>query len=569
MKKIVIYLLFLAMPLGLLARGSCRVEEELPLQLMGKELMRNFKILKKEKPPIYYLSYTYWDFEEKNISVNLGGVEQQQDQHYAFAEVQARAGSPTLDNTHLIRGEQRKYGTEWNRIYGVFANNKHFQMMWWDVTRRAAEAAQADYDRAAASEKAASQARDQSADFAFPPLENFCLTQELSAVDMEKVKELLLQASKLVLGEEVALSSNFNFTLTRGHWYFADSQGSRLKVPYSYININYTLENKLEDGTILNRRKFYHISDETQLPSQEQLNQDVLNSLEELKDLSQAPQADPITVPAILKARAAAVLMHEALGHRLESQRQKDEDSGQTLADKVGQQILPSFLSVVDDPTQVEFKGEPLRGHYLYDDEGVRARPVTLVENGVLKNFLTYSSPIKGFPSSNGHGRRQLGKRAVARMGVMLTTASETIPYEKMEQMLVDEIKRQNKPYGFIVDDLDGGYTVTGGLDAIQSLKLEVKRMWRIYPDGHKELVRGLELIGTPLNVLNKIVAAADDYDLFNGSCGSNSGLVPQTNGAPSFLFSELEMQKVDKSDTKPPLLSSPFVKHAQKGGQK
>ena len=93
--------------------------------------------------------------------------------------------------------------------------------------------------------------------------------------------------------------------------------------------------------------------------------------------------------------------------------------------------------------------------------------------------------------------------------------------------------------------------------------------MWRIYPDGHKELVRGLELIGTPLNVLNKIIAAADDYALFNGSCGSNSGWVPQTNGAPSFLFSELEMQKVDKSDTKPPLLPSPFIKHGQKGGQK
>lgn len=569
MKKVMIGLWLLAMPLCLLAQHSCQVTEELPLKLMGKELMRNFKILKKEKPPIYYLSYTYWDYDEKDININLGGVEKESAKHGAFAEVQARAGSPALDNTHLIRDEQRTYDTDWERIYGVSADNKYFQTMWWEATRRAAENAQADYDRAAASEKAASQARDQSADFAFPPVEKFCQTQEFPPVNMEQIKELLINASKLVLGEEVVLESSFNFSSEQGHWYFADSRGSRLKVPYAEMNMAYSLINKLKDGTILTRRKFYHVSDQTQLPSQEQLNQDVRVSLEELKALSQAPQADPTTVPAILKAPAAAVLMHEALGHRLESQRQKDEASGQTLAGKVGQQILPSFLSVVDDPTRVEFKGEPLRGHYIYDDEGVKAQPVTLVKNGVLKNFLTYSSPIKGFPSSNGHGRRQLGKRAEARMGVMLTTASETVPYEKLEQMLVEEIKRQNKPYGFIVDDLDGGYTLTGGTDVIQSLKLKVKRMWRIYPDGHKELVRGLELIGTPLNVLNKIIAAADDYALFNGSCGSNSGWVPQTNGAPSFLFSELEMQKVDKSDTKPPLLPSPFIKHGQKGGQK
>ena len=123
--------------------------------------------------------------------------------------------------------------------------------------------------------------------------------------------------------------------------------------------------------------------------------------------------------------------------------------------------------------------------------------------------------------------------------------------------MLVEEIKRQGKPYGFIVEDLGGGFTLTGtGLP--QSFKLEAKRVLRVYPDGHKEVVRGLDVVGTPLVSFNKILAAGDDDTLFNGSCGAESGWVPQSNIAPSLLFENLEMEKTQKSDFKPPVLPAP-----------
>ena len=108
---------------------------------------------------------------------------------------------------------------------------------------------------------------------------------------------------------------------------------------------------------------------------------------------------------------AAAVFFHEVLGHRLEGHRQKDEDEGQTFTKKVGQEVLPKFLSVADDPTKSELAGVKLAGSYDYDNEGVPARRVEVIQDGILKNFLTSRMPIKGFEQSNGHGRNQPGER--------------------------------------------------------------------------------------------------------------------------------------------------------------
>ena len=176
------------------------------------------------------------------------------------------------------------------------------------------------------------------------------------------------------------------------------------------------------------------------------------------------------------------------------------------------------------------------------------------------------SSPIEGFPLSNGHGRAALGSRPVARMGNTRVIASETVPYQKLEQMLLDEIKRQGKPYGFIIEDLSGGFTQTSTY-APQAFKLEPTMVYRIYPDGRKEAVRGADMVGTPLVSFNKVLAAADDYAVFNGSCGAESGWVPVSGIAPSVLLEALEIEKTEKSGDKPPLLPPPY--DAKKGGSK
>jgi len=221
--------------------------------------------------------------------------------------------------------------------------------------------------------------------------------------------------------------------------------------------------------------------------------------------------------------------------------------------------VVAPLLTIVDDATLPYFNNIPLRGFYLYDSEGVKARPVVLVENGILKNFLMSSSPINGFKASNGHGRGELGTRPVARMGNTRVIAAQTIPYGQLEKQLIAEIKKQNKPYGYIIEDLSGGFTMTQ-TDFPQTFKLTPTLAYRIYPDGHKEVIRGADMVGTPLVSFNEIIAAANDYAVFNGTCGAESGWVPVSGIAPSVLLRKLEIEKAGKSGTQPPVLPPPFA---------
>lgn len=558
MKKYFLLWALVCPVLGFAAVPNCAIEEELPLKLMEQQLTRSFKILKKQNPPIYYLSYTYKEGEDAVLGVAYDGVAVKRVTPVSSAEVMARAGSTKLDNTRALRGERENWELPvWSAPVPDPSDPKGFLTAWWKGTQQAAENAQRDFSRVQSNVRSMAAVRDQSDDFVFPPKETYCRTEKLQEIDLTQYEDMLKEASRLARGKDFVLTSSFSVSAEQGHRYFVDSRGTRLKTPYSFFRLAYQFSGRSKDGLEISRDGIYDVLSPQDFPSREKLLADVDKSLRELEELSNAPEGDPYNAPTILKGRAAAVFVHEVMGHRLEGYRLKNAGDGQTLAGKVGQQVISPLITITADPTQTQFKGEPLRGHYEYDDEGVKARPVTLIENGVLKNFLMQSSPIEGFPVSNGHGRKQTGRRAEARMSVIRATASQTVPYEKLEEMLVEEIKRQGKPYGFIVEDLGGGFTLTGtGLP--QSFKLEAKRVLRVYPDGHKEVVRGLDVVGTPLVSFNKILAAGDDDTLFNGSCGAESGWVPQSNIAPSLLFENLEMEKTQKSDFKPPVLPAP-----------
>ena len=195
--------------------------------------------------------------------------------------------------------------------------------------------------------------------------------------------------------------------------------------------------------------------------------------------LSRAPLAEPYSGPALLDGRAAAVFFHEIFGHRLEGHRQRSAAEGQTFANMVGQPILPTFLDVADDPTVVSLDGVPLSGAYVFDDEGVRARRVPLVEGGVLRDFLRDRTPVREGEASNGHGRRQPGHQVVARQGNLLVTARATMPVERMRAALVVQARRQGKPYGLWFREISGGYTSTerSGPQTFEVLPVEV---WKV-----------------------------------------------------------------------------------------
>ena len=195
------------------------------------------------------------------------------------------------------------------------------------------------------------------------------------------------------------------------------------------------------------------------LPSDDVIRAAVKKVGEHVEALLKAPTAEPYAGPAIFSGRASGVFFHEIFGHRIEGHRQKDEAEGQTFTQSVGKKILPDFLSVTFDPSMRKIGDVDLNGWYDYDDEGVKASTVKAVENGVLRNFLMSRSPIDGFAHSNGHGRRQPGLEIVSRQSNLLVTSTKAVPDAQLRQMLIDEVKRQNKPYGLYFEDITGGFT--------------------------------------------------------------------------------------------------------------
>lgn len=558
MKKLFLLYITLLLPLAAIGQQNCKIGEEKPIQLLSAELKRGMKTFQKQKPPVYYLAYTYEDQYRQSISISNGGVEEEYDYPWQFLIVSARAGTPQMDNTRLLKNDRTYYESDATSIPAIEGDGHAFTTAVWRQTQEAVELAQHDFTRVQADSQTAAARLDDSPDFVFPPKEEFCRGQAINTFDLEKLKALLLQVSTLTRGKKFILSSNFSFQNTQGHRYFVNSAGTRLKTPYAYVRLSYSLDGKTAEGLELTRGKIYDVLSAEELPSAEQLTADVQKSIAELEQLVNAREGEPITVPVILKNRAMGVFVHEVLGHRVEGHRQKDDGFGRTFTDKIGQQIVSPLLTIGDDTTRASFNGIPLRGFYEYDDEGVKARPVTLIENGIFKGFLMSSSPIKGFPSSNGHGRNDKWHRAVSRMGNTYTTASKTVSYDELEQLLLAEIKKQGKPYGLIIEDLSGGYAITQ-TSLPQAFKLSPTFSYRLYPDGHKEVVRGIDIAGTPLVSFNEVLAAADDYDVFNGSCGAESGWVPVSSTAPSVLLRSMEIETTQKNTTKPPLLPPPY----------
>jgi predicted Zn-dependent protease len=280
----------------------------------------------------------------------------------------------------------------------------------------------------------------------------------------------------------------------------------------------------------------------------------------DLDALHGAPLAEPYAGPAILEGRAAAVFFHEVFGHRIEGHRQKDESGGQTFASQVGREIMPDWLSVYDDPTLLTANGLQLNGFYRFDDEGVRAQRASLVESGKLVGFLMGRNPIQGFPTSNGHGRRQPGFDPVARQGNLIVQSTHSVERTELEKMLIAEIKKQRRPYGMVFTDISGGFTNTTAF-AAQSFKVNPVMAYRLYPDGRRELVRGIDISGTPLVALQSIRAASREIETFNGICGAESGWVPVSASAPSLLLEKLEVEKSFTPPDRPPVLTPPAIR--------
>ncbi len=550
-------------PATISQKATTSASKSVVMVALQEELQRAQKILKqKGDPPPYLISYQVTDMQQIAIAAQYGALQSNDNGRVRLLDVDVRVGDYQLDNTHRSGGGGG--GGGYGGGGGALPISSEddldaIKSSLWMVTDQKYKSAQERLIQIKANQAVKVEEEDKSADLSREtPQVAVTPTPSLGKVDQAAWEKNLKTWSALFNKYPEILSSNVTFNADATTKYLVNSEGTAIQHGGTRARLAIYARTKAEDGMELYRYEAFDAFTPDKLPGDAVVVAAIEKMAKDLLALRKAPVIEPFTGPAILSGRASGVFFHEIFGHRIEGHRQKEEDSGQTFTKQVNKPILPDFISVYDDPTLKQLTGIDLNGHYQFDDEGVKAQRVTVVENGILKNFLMSRSPIKGFSSSNGHGRKQPGMRAVGRQGNLVVQVSKTVSEAKLRELLIAECKKQDKPYGLIFQDISGGFTTTGR-SAPQAFQVTPVMVYRVYADGRPdELVRGVDLIGTPLTSFSKIVAASDTTEVFNGVCGAESGWVPVSAVSPSILTTQIEVQKKPKSNERLPILPPP-----------
>jgi TldD protein len=550
------------------------------LTAIRASLQDSQKRLAADNPAPYFIGYSVTDVEYVQVSASNGAIESTSRNRSRWLDVSVRTGSYELDNTHRVPGEANSASFTFPLRGPMNGSPTVLAAALWRATDRVYKDAARRYLRVESAKDVRLQGDDNSPDFAKPLPQDVTACTAVSPASlgddvdgqMEKWKTSLRQWSELFRRERHILNSHITLSVRSATQYVVSTDGLCNMEPSVLFRVGLLAEGKAPDGMDLNRFESFEARSAASLPDTTQVAAKIAIMSADVKALESAPVLEPYSGPAILSGRAAAVFFHEALGHRVEGTRQREADSGQTFTHKVGEHILPSFISVVDDPTVTKYPQPAgnieLMGAYHFDEEGIRAERVDVADKGVLHGFLMSRTPVRGFSASNGHGRAEPGQIPVGRQGNLIVSSDKSVPRERLRKMLIDEVKKRKKPYGLLFGDVEGGYTLTHRFVA-QVFQVFPLMVWRIYPDGRPdELVRGAELVGTPLVTLGKIEAAGDDPQVFNGYCGAESGYIPVSAVAPSLLISEMEVQKKARSFDRPPLLAPPDDSHASPDSQ-
>jgi TldD protein len=533
-----------------------------PSPILGavqQELDREMAAIGKADPPAYFLSYTVTDSQRSEVTGSNGALLSSQDQRSRWLEGQVRVGSYQLDNTHRVGNDGPGFPGSFGEPVPVDDDPAVLKRAMWRETESQYRAAAEAFIKVKTGKDVQVQTLEQGApDFSQEKPQVFSGARASYTLDRHPWEDKVRLYTHSFRSSALILNSIVTFSAQAQNQYHVTSEGTKLQFGQVRYRLELFIQGKAPDGMDLERYYNFDWTDPASAPDDKTVLAQCGVLQKELEALTKAPLADPYAGPAMLTGRAAAVFFHEVFGHRDEGFRQKDINEGQTFADKVGQLLLPNFISIVDDPTTAKLGSTVLLGNYPFDDEGIAAQRVTLVDHGVLRNFEMSRQPLNGFPLSNGHGRRQVGLPPESRQGNLIVESSYKVTNARLRQMLIDEIKHQNKPYGLFFDDISGGFTFTGRAQP-QAFHVEPLVVYRVYADGRPdELVRGVSIVGTPLVSLQKIMATGDTTEVFNGYCGAESGSVPVAAAAPPLLVSEMEVEKKQTSTDRPPILPPP-----------
>src|SRR5437588_9482546 len=375
------------------------------LKAMQNEMARATAELGKAEQAPYYLSYTVYDQDYVVLVGAYGSLLTNSAAQRRFADVTMRVGRPELDNTH---GQSRPSGVNSGSL--PLGNDADaIARVLWELTDREYKRAVPSLLNVRTNTAVRAEEEDKSPDFSKEKPQTHIGEAPAASFDRAAWEGEIKRLSGAFRKYQEVYFATVMIQVQRSNSRMVSSEGSAIVSPSTSTRLIMEAQTRADDGMDLLRVETFQAPTASGLPSETELTGKIEKMAADLSALRKAPMAEPYDGPAVLSGRAAAVVFHEVLGHRLEGHRQRDEEEGQTFTKKIGQEVLPKFLSVIDDPTTREMAGVKLAGAYDFDNEGEPSQRVEVIKDGVLKNFLMSRMPIKDFAQSNGHGSNQPG----------------------------------------------------------------------------------------------------------------------------------------------------------------
>ena len=505
------------------------------LEALLIELDRSKAQLKMDQvQPPYFIEYRVNEVDDFSAEAAFGALRESQHGHYRVLRAVVRIGDYKQDSFYA-RGEGE------STILPLDNDPIALRHQIWLATDDAYKAA-----GQALAEKQAELKRF-SADTS--PVDDFAKSAPLIAVeptvslklDEASWKKTLEDVTNLYRQYPNVQSVTASARFTAVNEYLVNTEGTVTRCGKTTYSVQLSSSAQADDGMRLGRSPAFVVARMEELPSRDALMTDSKNMLDTIVALRHAPIVEEeYRGPVLFSADAADDIVASLIGQNVVGRKPALGRPNRTtgaFATSYKARVLPNFLSVVDDPTLKDFQGKSLVGSYMFDSEGVRAQPVSTIENGTLTNYLIGRQPLRDFPASNGHGRAAAGMAAGPNLGVLLLKSTEAQSPGDLKKKVIDMVKEQGKPYGYRVETLgQPGNTP--------------RLLYRVYAsDGHEELVRGAVFNELDTRALRTAVIGAGNDPLVSNRPGG----VPTTVISPSLLFDELEVKRADTSKDKLP----------------
>lgn len=586
-----------------MAAGSAQPaqDNDQTLRAMRDEMARSKTRLELKIPgtqqPVrpYYVEYRLLDLDVREIVAEFGTLLTTTHTRQRFMNVEARVGTYKLDSSNFISDEGFRGFIGSQGSVGIDRDYDSLRQDLWIATDQAFKQAVETYSRKQA--YLSSLARQSNID-------DFSKVQPVQQIDSLVTpdwgnrnweQEARQSSAALRLFPDI-YESRVTYYLVYATQYLLTSEGTEIRTNKTYAAVEAGLNSLASDGMPLNHLYAAYAPKPGDLPSVDTVRKGLNVAGSELMALRAARPAEDYTGPVLFEARAAAPVLAQVFGPAMNGSRPplafqpvvEQMLSGlggkSDWVGRLGSRVLPTTVSLVDDPGAKEFHGTPLLGAYSVDDEGVRARKVTVVDKGTLKELLMSRRPGPDAEDSNGHGRSGFLGDAKPTMSNLFFQASDTMSPADLKKKFLDACRADKQEYCIIVREMDNPAlsflhqedfsellaSFGGGAGTGDRLPLVV---YKVYPqDGREEMVRGARVIGLNTRAMRNIAGIGNDDFVYNymqsqvagfagtalGAFGSAQGGLPASMVAPSLLFEELEIRGARGEPKRLPLLPAP-----------